>query len=305
MAGVGLCKPERRVNAAPVNIPLSWGTLQGLHWARPGAPRVLCLHGWLDNAASFVPLAPHLADFDLLALDFAGHGFSSHRPETSRYYFTDYLFDIDAAMDQLGWEQCHFIGHSMGGSVASCLAAAMPERVDRLVLLDSLGVLTLPASQAAQQLRLSMLSVRKTRSFLRPYESVEEAMLARQKKSPMSTDAARLLCERSLERTGDYYQWCTDPRLNWRSPQLPGDEQALQILAAITSPTLSITSPGLIEYFGEEMANKRLCTIPGGQHVRIDGHHHFHMEQAQQAGTQITEFLQQQDHSQGAHHVDS
>jgi len=293
------------VKAAPVNIHLSWGTLEGLHWARPGAPKILCLHGWLDNAASFVPLAPYLADFDLLALDFAGHGFSSHRPETSRYYFTDYLFDIDAAMDELGWEQCHVIGHSMGGGVASCFAAAMPERISRLVLLDSLGLLTLPASQAAQQLRLSMLSVRKARSFLRPYESVEEAVRARQKKSPLSIDAARLLCERSLEHTGDFYQWRTDPRLNWRSPQLSGDEQALEMLAAITSPTLSITSPGLIDYFGEEMANKRLCAIPDGKHVKIDGHHHFHMEQAQQVGTQITEFLQQQDQSQGAHHVNS
>jgi pimeloyl-ACP methyl ester carboxylesterase len=283
------------MKAAPVNIHLPWGTMEGLQWSRPGAPRVLCLHGWLDNAASFVPLAPHLAEFDVLALDFAGHGFSSHRPETSRYYFTDYLYDTDAVMDELGWDRCHFIGHSMGGGVASCFAAAVPERVNRLVLLDALGPLTLPANQAAQQLRLSMASVRKSRSFLRPYESVEEAMLARQKKSPMSDGAARLLCERSLEHTGDYYQWRTDPRLNWRSPQLPGDEQALAILAAITSPTLAITTPGLIDYFGEEAANKRIGAIPEVQHIMHEGQHHFHMEQAQQTGVQITNFLQQQD----------
>ena len=304
MAGVGLCKPEHHVKTAPVNIQLSWGVLEGLYWPKPGAPKVLCLHGWLDNAASFVPLAPHLAEFDLLALDFAGHGFSSHRPETSRYYFMDYLFDIDAAMDKLGWEQCHLIGHSMGGGVASCLAAAMPERVNCLVLLDSLGLLTLPAHKAAQQLRLSMISVRKARSFLRPYESVEEAMLARQKKSPLSDDAARLLCERSLEHTGDYYQWRTDPRLNWRSPQLSSDEQSLDMLAAIDSPTLAITTPGLIEYFGEEMAYKRLRAIPDHKHVMFDGHHHFHMEQPQQTGIQITEFLLQPHQDQGAQYAD-
>lgn len=292
------------MKAAPVNIHLSWGILEGLHWANPGAPRVLCLHGWLDNAASFVPLAPYLAEFDLLALDFAGHGFSSHRPETSRYYFTDYLFDIDAAMDELGWEQCHFVGHSMGGGVASCFAAAMPERVNRLVLLDSLGLLTLPASQAAQQLRLSMVSVRKTRSFLRPYESVEEAMQARQKTSPMSDDAARLLCERSLERTSDYYQWRTDPRLKWRSPQLSVDEQSLEMLAAITSPTLVITSPGLIGYFGEKMSHKRIRAIPDRKHVMHEGQHHFHMEQPQQTGIQITEFLQHQNQNQGSQYAD-
>ena len=303
MAGTGLCEPEQLMKASPVNIHMPWGTMEGLHWARPGAAKVLCLHGWLDNAASFVPLAPFLKDFDLLALDFSGHGFSSHRPETSRYYFPDNIFDIDAAMDQLGWDQCHLIGHSMGGGVASCLAAALPERVDRLVLLDSLGILTLPGDQAAQQLRLSIMSVRKTRSFLRPYVSVEEAMLARQKKSPLSDDAARLLCQRSLEHTGDYYQWRTDPRLNWRSPQFSGEEQALDLLSAINSPTLVITTPTLIEYFSTEMAQKRLSAITQCEHISWDGHHHFHMEQAEQTGSVITEFLQQQNQSQGAHHV--
>lgn len=291
------------MKASPVNIHMPWGTMEGLHWARPGAAKVLCLHGWLDNAASFVPLAPFLKDFDLLALDFSGHGFSSHRPETSRYYFPDYIFDIDAAMDQLGWDQCHLIGHSMGGGVASCLAAALPERVDRLVLLDSLGILTLPGDRAAQQLRLSIMSVRKTRSFLRPYVSVEEAMLARQKKSPLSHDAARLLCQRSLEHTGDYYQWRTDPRLNWRSPQFSGEEQALDLLCAIKSPTLAITTPTLIEYFSTETAQKRLSAITQCEHISWDGHHHFHMEQAEQTGSVITEFLQQQNQSQGAHYV--
>lgn len=293
------------MKATPVKVQLSWGTLEGLHWGRPGAPKVLCLHGWLDNAASFVPLAPFLKDFDLLALDFAGHGFSSHRPETSRYYFTDYVFDVDAALDGLGWEQCHLIGHSMGGGVASCFAAALPERVNRLVLLDNLGVLSLPADQAAQQLRLSMLSVRKARSFLRPYESVEEAMLARQSKSALTDAAARLLCQRALEHAGDYYQWRTDPRLNWRSPQLPGAEQALDLLAAIRSPTLVITTAEAIDYLGEEMTQKRLSAIPNCQHVMQVGHHHFHMEQAEQTGACITEFLQQHDQSQGAHHDDS
>jgi pimeloyl-ACP methyl ester carboxylesterase len=283
------------MKAAPINIRLSWGILEGLHWSNPGAPRVLCLHGWLDNAASFVPLAPYLKDFDLLALDFAGHGFSSHRPETSRYYFPDNLYDVDAALDVLGWDQCHIIGHSMGGGVASSFAAALPERVRRLVLLDAVGTLALPTDQAAKQLRLSMKSVRKNRSNLRPYESVEEAMLARQKSSQLSDDAARLLCERSLEHTGDYYQWRTDPRLNWRSPQLLSDAQALDLLAAIRAPTLVITSPAVIDYLGEEMMQKRLATINDCKHVTDDGHHHFHMEQPEHIGVCITEFLQQPD----------
>jgi pimeloyl-ACP methyl ester carboxylesterase len=281
------------MKAAPVNIRLPWGTLEGLHWSRPGAPKILCLHGWLDNAASFVPLSPFLKDFDLLALDLAGHGFSSHRPDTNRYYLTENLYDVDAALDVLGWETCHIIGHSMGGGVASAFAAALPERVERLVLLDAVGILAQPADQAAKQLRLSVKSVRKNPSILRPYESVEEAMRARQTNSSLSDEAARLLCERSLEHTGDYYQWRTDPRLNWRSPQWFTNDQVLNLLANIRAATLVITSPAVIEYLGEDMLHKRLAAIADCQHVTDDGHHHFHMEQPEHIGIRITDFLQE------------
>jgi pimeloyl-ACP methyl ester carboxylesterase len=293
------------VKAEPVNISLSWGTLEGLHWPRPGAPRVLCLHGWLDNAASFVPLAPWLEAFDLLALDLAGHGLSSHRPQSSHYYFTEYLFDLDEALDVLGWERCHLVGHSLGGGIGSCYAAAAAERVERLVLLDSLGLISLPPERAAQQLQLSMASVRKARSFLRPYESVEEAMLARQKKSPLSDAAARLLCERSLAHTGDFYQWRTDPRLNWRSPQYPGDDQVLNLLSAIRAPTLVLTTPAAAAHFGDDMTRRRLAAIPDCTHISFEGHHHFHMEDPQRVGLRISEFLLQDDQSQEPHHADS
>lgn len=296
MAGTCLCEPHGiRVKAAPVNIHLSWGTLEGLHWSRPGAPKVLCLHGWLDNAASFVPLAPYLKDFDLLALDFAGHGFSSHRPEASRYYLHDNLYDLDAALDELAWDQCHIIGHSMGGGIASAFAAALPERVKRLVMLDAIGIITLPTDQASRQLRLSMKSVRKDRSELRRYESVEAAMLARQKSSSLSDDAARLLCERSLEHTGDYYQWRTDPRLKWRSPYLMSDAQALDLLTAIRAPTLVISTSSVSAYLGEHMMHKRLVSIANCTHVIDDGHHYFHMDQPEHVGICITDFLQQPD----------
>jgi len=283
------------MKATPVNIPLSWGTLEGLRWSRPGKPRVLCLHGWLDNAASFVPLSAHLKDFDLVAIDFAGHGFSAHRPETSRYYFPEYLYDLDAVLDVLGWDDCHIIGHSLGGGVACGFAAALPERVKRLVLLDVVGILTIPVEQATKQLRLSLKSVRKNRSKLRPYESVEEAMQARQKNSPLSDAAARLICERALEHTGDYYQWRTDPRLNWRSPQFLTNNQVVNLLESICSPVLAIITPTVEKFLGGEVLHERLASISDCTHVIHQGHHHFHMEEADIVAAHISGFLNKQD----------
>jgi pimeloyl-ACP methyl ester carboxylesterase len=167
--------------------------------------------------------------------------------------------------------------------------------VERLVLLDAIGSLTNPADQTAKRLRHSCLSVRKEgrqRSKLRPYPTIAAAVAARRRDSSLSEQAARLLCERSLEHTGNHYQWSTDPRLNWRSPVLLTDDQVLDLLAAIRAPVLAITSAKVIDYLGEDMMQRRLAAICDCEHVAVDGHHHFHMDQAEAIEASISGFLQ-------------
>ena len=48
-------------------------------------PKVLALHGWLDNAASFIPLAGQLPHLDLVMLDLPGHGRSAHLGPGAEY----------------------------------------------------------------------------------------------------------------------------------------------------------------------------------------------------------------------------
>ncbi|HAS30592.1 MAG TPA: alpha/beta hydrolase, partial [Alcanivorax sp.] len=92
--------------------------LAGLQWPGEGEP-VLALHGWLDNAASFQPLAEPLGH-PLVALDFAGHGHSEHRPRHQATHYVDHVRDVLAVADQLGWDRFVLVGHSMGAGVA-CL----------------------------------------------------------------------------------------------------------------------------------------------------------------------------------------
>ena len=82
-------------------------------------PPVIALHGWLDNAASFTPLANFLSGIRLIAIDFPGHGKSEHRTGANAYHFVDYAADIILAADELGLGTVHFTGsliRSWGGS---------------------------------------------------------------------------------------------------------------------------------------------------------------------------------------------
>ena len=71
----------------PFELALPAGIVRGLRTGAAGGPRVLALHGWLDNAASFVPLAPELPGLDLVAPHLPGHGASDHLPPGTDYSF--------------------------------------------------------------------------------------------------------------------------------------------------------------------------------------------------------------------------
>nr|WP_258196328.1 alpha/beta hydrolase [Pseudomonas aeruginosa] len=118
----------------------------------PDGKPVIALHGWLDNAMSFSRLAPKLAGLRIVALDFAGHGHSAHRAEGASYLLWDYALDVLMVAEQLGWGRFSLLGHSMGAIVSVLLAGALPERIERLALIDGLIPYTGEADKAPQKL---------------------------------------------------------------------------------------------------------------------------------------------------------
>ncbi len=272
------------------------GQLAGLRWKTNGAPRVLCLHGWLDNAASFVPLAKHLSGLDMVALDLPGHGLSEHRHHTARYHFIDYLWDVDAALTALGWENCHIIGHSMGGGVSTLYSAASPGRVRSVIVLDGLGPISSTGPETTVRLRKSMTVMRRERNPLRPYDSVEEMVKARLRVSDLSVDAARLLCERSARKVGKHYYWRTDPALNWVSPIILTDEQVLDCLGNIEAPLLSWIATPIASWSSQDKIHACQAATRDGRHETIEGHHHFYMDIPEQIAATIQSFILKNDH---------
>ncbi|XP_047737215.1 probable serine hydrolase [Hyalella azteca] len=145
------------VDEEPVEfqVAVPYGHIAGKVW-RAGAPcAVLCLHGWQDNAGTFDHLAPLLPrHLCLVAADFPGHGYSSHRPRGVSDSFVEYLVSIDQLVQHFGWSQVVIMGHSMGGAAGMLYAGARPSLVHSLVLLDALKPIhvepaKLPARTAA------------------------------------------------------------------------------------------------------------------------------------------------------------
>ncbi len=98
-------------------------------------PPVLLLHGWPQTWYEWRHIIPALSErFTVIAPDLRGLGDSS-RPLTG-YDKKTVANDIWLLMQKLGHHSFHLVGHDWGGPTAFALAAAHPEAVKRLVIID-------------------------------------------------------------------------------------------------------------------------------------------------------------------------
>jgi pimeloyl-ACP methyl ester carboxylesterase len=275
-----------------IRLDTARGPLAALRGGRSAGPKLLCLHGWLDNAASFVPLAPFLEDFDWVALDLPGHGASSHRAPGYDYAFADWLHDVLDALDVLDWPQANLLGHSMGGAIACVLAAAVPARVQRLALVEALGPVAGDPAQAGQRLRDAVAARRdKPARPPRTLPDVDTAVAARLLATRMSPAAARLIVERNLRPVPGGFAWRSDPRLTW-----PGhvrmDEATIQsMLRAIEAPVRVVAADPPPSFFTAPVRAARLACLREGSVVELAGSHHLHMEQPADVAAALVDFL--------------
>jgi pimeloyl-ACP methyl ester carboxylesterase len=105
-----------------------------------GSP-VLLLHGGGSDSAHMswaTAMGPLAARHRVFAPDLPGCG-ESDRPDAA-YTNTYYLDFIAALLDTLGLARTHLVGLSMGGALALGTTLQQPQRVARLVLVDSYGI---------------------------------------------------------------------------------------------------------------------------------------------------------------------
>ena len=276
-----------------IRLPVAWGELAGLRLERPGRPRVVALHGWLDNAASFLPLLPHLPELDLLLLDLPGHGHSAHLPAGVEYELATYLHATLDAADALGWEDFALLGHSMGAAVAALLAVAVPMRVQRLALVETLGPLVEAPEHTATRLRQAVAASRALPGKpLRVFPELELAVRARIQASPLEEANARLLVERGMRAVEGGFVWRSDQRLTLPSHMRFTEPQALDLLAAIACPLRLLYAEPAQPYFPDALRRARLSAIPQVEWTVLAGGHHLHMDQASRTGAWLEGFFE-------------
>lgn len=251
----------------------------GISW-NPSSPRkVLAMHGWLDNAASFSVIGPMLEGINLQAVDMAGQGLSGFRSADANYDLVSELRDLYEISKLFADGPIDIVGHSRGAIVAALFAAIVPEKINRLVLIDSIEpfphkMRDLPRDLADSLRSNYSLSGRSGTV----YANREDALAARMKSDiPVSLTSAELLAERSLAEVENGWTWQADQRLKATNAYRITDEMRGDFFKLIEAPTLLIEpEQGLLKLdprfknSGAAVPNLTRKTVPGAHHCHMD-----------------------------------
>lgn len=119
-----------------------------VEWGSEHAETVIAWHGLARTGRDMDELARHLSSrYRVIAPDTIGRGLSQWSPDPDREYCLDFYVKLATALvDQLGLQQFHWVGTSMGGAIGTLAAAtSLRGRIRRLVLNDNGPELAAPA----------------------------------------------------------------------------------------------------------------------------------------------------------------
>lgn len=264
-------------------------------WNKGAKYKVIALHGWLDNCASFDLFASELDNIDLIALDSPGHGKSDFRSPDGEYLIWAEVGEVFNIADQLGWKTFNLLGHSRGAGIAAICAGTFPERIEHLVLVEGGVAFPMEESDVPENLASHILNNNKLSGAEGTLFKTREAALTARADgfTKVSLEAAEILASRSLIDTGKGFRWHADARLKAPSSLKLTHGQIDAFLGRITAPSMLIEGQNGILKKMSAVA-KHFKSIESLANVELPGGHHLHMEEsASECSRHTEEFIAQ------------
>jgi pimeloyl-ACP methyl ester carboxylesterase len=136
---------EQKIDADVLRVPVGPGSLHVERYGF-GGQAVLLIHGFGTNSFVWRNVGPSIAMANLtaFAVDLLGYG-ASDRPIDGEYGIAAQADYIDRALTALRMARATVVGLDLGAAVALRFAAARPDRVEKLVLVNPVALDAIPA----------------------------------------------------------------------------------------------------------------------------------------------------------------
>ncbi|WP_411821388.1 alpha/beta fold hydrolase [Leptospira sp. 'Mane'] len=274
-----------------ITIQTKFHTIEGQEWGNPQGKPILAFHGWLDNANSFEPIAKYFPDHRFIAVDFPGHGKSSHKPQGALYHFAEYAMDIVSIANGLALENFILLSHSMGAAVSTLVAGTGLLSIEKLILIEAIGPITNPNESAPEILTEAIKQVLHPRGKKETYfPDWELAVAVRMRAGDMTKESVEKLMERGLEKTTKGLKPRRDLRLHYNSFFRLTDDQVVAFCRKITCPTLLILGDKSVYPLAERFTARKEA-IQNFKQTILPGGHHLHMDHPEIVAKEILTFL--------------
>ena len=250
-------------------------------WGPETGRLVLCLHGILDQGAAWEEVAVRLANqgYRVVAPDLRGHGRSAHVEPGSSYNLLDFLGDIDAIASGLS-KPLLLVGHSLGSVVAAMYASIRPERVERLVLVETILPTEADDTEAAAQLA-THLNYLASPPEHRVFPDVATAAQRLRLATPaLSELRATKLAQRLTEPCPGGVRWRWAPLLQTRAGiGFNGISRSryLSLLRQIQAPTTLVYGDSSSFNRGDDL-DQQHSAMPNAERKIISGGHNLHLD---------------------------
>ena len=263
-----------------------------IRWGEHPVDVVLC-HGFLDIGWSFDALARELVDagHGVASFDWRGHGQTDWIGAGGYYHFPDYVLDLDGLLPQLAEAPVHLVGHSMGGSACVMYAAARPERLHSLTLIEGIGPPEMEPSDPATRLRAWLDGVAKVRNKRsKPVADTGAALKRMRAQNPeLSDDLGLFLASKSTKKVEGGLEWTFDPLHKTWAPRPFQVEMFEKLLESISNPTLVVAGERGFRLQDEQ---DRMSNIKQHRFVEIpDVGHMIHWFEPQILAAELSEFF--------------
>jgi len=272
--------------------------LHYLDWGNPSAPPLILLHGGFDHGRSWDRTARALAaDYHVVVPDLRGHGDSGWASDGS-YPMNNYVYDLAQLADLIDRPALRIVGHSLGGSIALRYAGLFPDKVEKLVTIESLGLspaaLERDAETPVMDAWRTWIGARRTgaRKSTRRYATIEAAVMRMQERNErLSAEMALHLTMHGVNRNEDgSYSWKFDPYLRARSLVPGGDTELPMFWRDIACPVLLCL--GLDSWASDPVADGRAAHFKDARLLSFEEAGHWvHHDQFDRFVAELRAFL--------------
>lgn len=255
--------------------------LRVCQWGPSDGPAVVLVHGILDQAIVWEPVAEALAEagYHVIAPDLRGHGLSHASPAVEGYGLLSFVADLSCLVESLELDSFVLAGHSLGSLVALLYTNFYPARVLGLVPIENLVLAGCDKLDMQSALQKDVECLRRTHQHTVLPDLDAAIKLLRAARPGVDAGLARRLCERGTRQEGCGLVWRWDPILRTRlGLRFPGRQgQYLDMLRQIRVP-VSLVFGKHSAFTREEDANLLLAAMPHARITHAAGTHDVHLE---------------------------